>query len=116
MVYPNDQGEATTTLYEDDGLSPAYKQGVSRRTTVNVSAASGGYQIRLDAPVGNYQPGARSFVFVVKSTTHARQLMLDGKTLNVTKPDEKGSGWHQETGAIVARIADDGRAHTLLVK
>ena len=36
-IYPDEKGSASTTLYEDDGLSPDYRRGVFRRTTVNVS-------------------------------------------------------------------------------
>ncbi|HKR01067.1 MAG TPA: glycoside hydrolase family 31 protein, partial [Pyrinomonadaceae bacterium] len=31
-IHPDDAGRAVTTLYEDDGTSPAYKSGVYRRT------------------------------------------------------------------------------------
>ncbi len=83
---------------------------------VSVAPASGGYQINLDAPVGSYQPGARNFVFVVKSNSRARQVTLDGKPLGVAKTDEKGNGWQQEAGATNVRIVDDGRAHTLSIR
>ena len=79
MIYPNDQGAATTTLYEDDGLSPAYREGVSRRTTVRIARASDGYQVKLDAPVGNYQTGARNFVFVVKCFKSADKFVYSIK-------------------------------------
>jgi alpha-glucosidase len=66
-VYPDDKGSASTTLYEDDGASPAYKDGAFRRTTVNVRRAASGYLVSILAPAGNYNPGARKFSFVIKS-------------------------------------------------
>jgi alpha-glucosidase len=66
-IYPDNQGEAATTLYEDDGVSPAYKQGGFRRTTLTMRRLGGGYVLTASAPQGNYNPGSRKFGFVVKS-------------------------------------------------
>jgi len=72
-AYPDDSGSASATLYEDDGLSPAYKQGAIRRTTINVRRGQRGFVVSVAAPEGSYNPGSRSFRFVVnmKSTTVA---------------------------------------------
>jgi len=62
-VYPDDMGAASTTLYEDDGLTPAYKNGNFRRTKIIVRGGEA-----LTGPVeGTYNPGPRKFNFVVKS-------------------------------------------------
>jgi len=62
-VYPDDTGAASTTLYEDDGLTPAYKNGNFRRTTIIVRGGEA-----LTGPVeGTYNPGPRKFNVVVKS-------------------------------------------------
>lgn len=66
-IYPDDKGSASVTLYEDDGLSPAYKQDGFRRTTVSVSRMLGGYAVNIGTPNGRYNPGARKFNFQVKS-------------------------------------------------
>ena len=34
-IYPDAQGEASTSLYEDDGLTEAYRQGNFRQTSVS---------------------------------------------------------------------------------
>jgi alpha-glucosidase len=65
--YPDANGSASTTLYEDDGLSPAYKQEGFRRTTVNMVRAAAGYVVTVSAPQGRHNPGPRKFSFVVKS-------------------------------------------------
>lgn len=86
-IYPDAAGRALTTLYEDDGVSPAYKNQVARRTTVTVSRAGQGFRADVSAPVGNYNPGSRNFRFVVKDSSEiptaavpdlgkARQLFL----------------------------------------
>ena len=66
-IYPDDTGSASVTLYEDDGVSPAYKQDAFRRTNVNAKRAGAGYVVTKSAPQGSYQPGGRRLSFVVKS-------------------------------------------------
>ena len=77
------------------------------------SAQNGGWNINLNAPQGNYQPGARRFVFVCKGLTAAKQVTLDGKPL---APGGAGNGWSMENGEITVRLADDGQAHQIRVK
>src|SRR5438132_14235338 len=67
-IYPDDDGSAATTLYEDDGVSPAYQRGVFRRTIIDVKRAKTGYVVNIAAPTGNYNPGPREFSFVIKSS------------------------------------------------
>jgi alpha-glucosidase (family GH31 glycosyl hydrolase) len=78
-IYPDDRGAAAATLYEDDGVSPAYQSGAFRRTEVTVRRAGNGYVASIAAPVGPYNPGARRFTFVIKSAPASRV---------VTFPDE----------------------------
>ncbi len=69
-IYPDRKGSASTSLYEDDGQSPAYKQGMFRRTAINVTRGAGGSQITTGRPEGNYDPGPRKLIFVIKSEGH----------------------------------------------
>jgi alpha-glucosidase len=62
-IYPDNKGLASTSLYEDDGLSPAYKKGAFRRTAISVR----GSVVSVAAAQGSYNPGPRKFRFVVKS-------------------------------------------------
>ena len=62
-IYPDDAGNASTKLYEDDGLTPAYKKGAFRRTTVTFRRGVPS----VGAVEGTYNPGPRKFNFVVKS-------------------------------------------------
>jgi alpha-glucosidase len=85
VVYPDDKGAATATLYEDDGLSPAYKQGAFRRTTINVTRSAGGYLVALN-PVGRYIPGPRKFTIVIKSdrvTNQTKTISDDGRAQSI---------------------------------
>ena len=87
-IYLDDKGSASTTLYEDDGISPAYQQGAFRRTNVAVSRAGAGYLVTIRAPAGNYNPGARKFNFVIKSAAAPKEIT----------------------------VADDGRARTIEIR
>ena len=66
-IYPDEKGSASVTLYEDDGVSPSYKQDGFRRTTINTRRVGASSVVTIGAPSGRYQPGKRSFAFVVKS-------------------------------------------------
>jgi alpha-glucosidase len=116
VIYPDENGQASTTLYEDDGVSPAYKQRVFRRTRVSVSKIGNGFQINLNAPEGTYNPGPRSLVFVVKSASGARQVLVDGKPIGAAGANEPKSGWYKVDDGVAIRIADDGKAHQLQVR
>jgi len=77
-VYPDAQGAARTSLYEDDGVSPAYRNGVERRTTVTYRSS----EIDVSAPTGTYQPGPRNMVLVIHPaprTTKQAQFSDDGR-------------------------------------
>jgi len=65
LVYPDETGSATAALYEDDGNSPAYKQGVFRRTDVAARRQGTGYTVTVKAPQGSFNPGARQFRFMI---------------------------------------------------
>src|SRR5262249_25156560 len=65
-VYPDQYRSASGTLYEDDGLSPAFRRGVLRRTSVTMKEVGAANTVNISAPTGSYNPGARNFRFVIK--------------------------------------------------
>ena len=75
-IYPDEKGSATVTLYEDDGLSPDYRRGVFRRTTVNVERSGSGYVVNVSQPVGSYRPPAREFNFAIKGPGTRRTITV----------------------------------------
>jgi alpha-glucosidase (family GH31 glycosyl hydrolase) len=85
-IYPDEKGAASTTLYEDDGLSPSYKQDGFRRTVVNAAKALRGFTVTVSAPQGLYNPGSRKFSFVIKSDRAPTTTVMttdDGSTRNL---------------------------------
>lgn len=84
-IYPDEKGSASTTLYEDDGVSPAYQHGAIRRTSVNVRRIVKGYVVSISQPSGQFNPGSRRFSFVVKSVPGNRVAIVtdDGKARQI---------------------------------
>jgi len=64
-IYPDDSGSASATLYEDDGLSPAYKTGAFRRTTLTARRGPRGITVSVGPVEGSFNPGPRKLEFVV---------------------------------------------------
>ena len=82
-IYLAENGTASTSLYEDDGVSPAYKQGAFRRTPINVRRGTTGFVIEVGAAEGSYNPGVRNFNFQIASFEHTSKIVSapgDGKT------------------------------------
>jgi alpha-glucosidase len=75
-VYPDNDGSASLRLYEDDGISPTYKQENFRRTTINAHREGLGYVISIGAPLGRYNPGPRKFSVVIKSAASLRSAVI----------------------------------------
>jgi alpha-glucosidase len=115
-IHPDEQGHATTTLYEDDGTSPAYKRGVYRRTRVSASSSGKGLEIKVSQPEGSYQPGTRKLLFVAPFAGTIREVTLDGKRVVAGGMDGKSVGYHSGKGMIGIAIEDDGKTHSILVK
>ena len=113
LIHPDENGQAATTLYEDDGVSPAYKSGVFRRTRVSVSRLRNGFQIKLGAPEGSYNPGPRNIVFAMKSLSSARRVLVDGKPIAASAVNQTNSGWYRAEDGVVVRIVDDGSPHLI---
>ena len=70
-IYPDAKGNARTSLYEDDGVSPAYRNGVERRTNVTYQSSHARAEIDVSAPTGSYQPGARNLLFAIHPAPRA---------------------------------------------
>ncbi len=111
-IYCDANNRADFTLYEDDGVSPGYLNGVFRRTAISAAQAGGGTTIKLGAPEGSFKPSPRDFVFVVKSSQAAKQVSMDGQPLT-TLSGAQSRGWFQGRDGTTVRVADDGRSHQI---
>src|ERR1043166_7750421 len=75
-IYPDDAGSASAALYEDDGLSPAYKTGAFRRTKFIARRGPNGFVVSVGVPEGTYNPGPRKFNYVVKPSGRVTVKLL----------------------------------------
>src|SRR5262249_6591720 len=101
-IYPDAAGNAAGSLYEDDGLSPAYKQGAFRRTTLSLA----GRRLALGVD-GSYRPPARQIEIALHGGVSVRSVVVDGNALQAT-------GWSRDAaGVLLVRLPDDQRSHTI---
>jgi len=85
-IYLNSNGMASTTLYEDDGVSPAYKDGKYRRTYIAARRSVRGFVIDVRAAEGSYNPGERTFRFQIPSFERVSKVVTapgDGRAHQV---------------------------------
>ena len=75
-IYPDEKGFASATLYEDDGNSLAYQRRGFRRTKLEVRHVAQAYVVKTSAPEGDYKPGARNFVFLIKPMATAKTVSV----------------------------------------
>lgn len=115
MLYAREEENAAGSLYEDDGTSPAYRQGVFRRRSVSSQASGRGYLISVGAAEGSYTPGSRRLAFNLGWTRPVRTVTLDGRALGGVRPDEQRDGWYTEGGRLLVRFTDDGKAHQIII-
>jgi len=100
-VYPDAQGGATGSLYEDDGISPAYQKGALRRTTLTFANR----KLTLSAE-GAFQPAAREFEVVVHGVT-ANAVFVDGHAL-------PADAWSRGANDSVSlRLPDTGKSRVV---
>ena len=115
VIYPDDRGQAETTLYEDDGLSPAYKKGVFRRTRVTLSGpTTRSMLININTSEGTYQPASRSFEFFLPVTFPPVSMSIDGKRIPPVGQD--GASWSKRGNTLVIRMPDDGKRHEIEIR
>ncbi|MDT4965442.1 MAG: alpha-glucosidase [Acidobacteriota bacterium] len=114
-IHPDEAGRAETSLYEDDGTSPAYKRGAFRRTRVSVASLASGFEIMIGDAEGSYKPARRKFSFVLPYVGLVSNVTLDGKPLAVSA-DAQSVGYHSGKDAVGIKIEDDGRQHRIVVK
>lgn len=116
-VYPDDEGRAAGSLYEDDGASPAYLSGQSRRTQLRSFREANETVVVLEAPAGAYRPAARNFELQLHALPACTTVRVDGAELPATPANSAGSGWHRlDERTVVLRLTDDGRAHEIRLR
>ena len=96
--YPGADGQTgTSVLYEDDGITLAYRKGECARTRLNCSRAGNRFTIKIDPAEGSYgdQPQVRAYTIELPATRPANSITVDeqpakgiympGESLNIIK-------------------------------
>jgi alpha-glucosidase len=111
-IYPDQQGAASASLYEDDGLTESYRQGSFRRTAVGLRRTASGDEIEISAPQGQFVPPPRDLVLSTRGSG-ARRVLLDGKPLAALDTSRQARGWSRLGNRITIRFSDDGHPHRI---
>jgi alpha-glucosidase (family GH31 glycosyl hydrolase) len=116
-MYPDENGQASSNLYEDDDTSPAYLRGTFRRRTLKVSGSSAGYTVNLGASEGNYQSPRKNLLLSFPSTAAVHSVTANGKPLESTSQSSTGPGWYKDSNSRwVIQISDDNKAQTIEIR
>lgn len=116
-IYPDAQGAAAGSLYEDDGTSPAHLQGLFRRTMLTLDRTSASARLRVSAPEGRWAAPARNFEFIFHGLSAPAVVTVDGTALSAIQESDSAAGWFRRAdGATVVRLADNGRAREILLR
>jgi hypothetical protein len=74
MIYPDERGQAATALYEDDGVSPAYKKNISPNANI-VSRVGNGARSN-SAPRKDITTREGGFCIILNSLPAASRVSL----------------------------------------
>jgi len=109
-IYPP-AGEKRAVLYEDDGLSLDYEQGVWSKTELRVDREGSNLHLELMTRLGNYQPPPRRLDFRVHHLEPVKKVWRDGKALAQTD-----WAWDAKQKVVSLEFADDGQAHQIRIE
>jgi hypothetical protein len=100
------------TLYEDDGLSLDYLQGVYSTTVIETTLVKGQPDLTIQPPQGSYETG-RSFYFVkfhaVPKAAFARlndTLLTNYSSLDELKKQPQGFSYDNQAAILTVKIQD----------
>lgn len=83
-IFPDGSGAASGSLYEDDGLTPAYERGLYRRTRLTLDSSG---VLSVSAAEGAFRAPPRQLQFVIHGPSGSAQsatLRDDGRAHDIT--------------------------------
>ena len=109
MVIPGADGEAT--LYEDDGETPAYTQGMAVTRVFRQQATADNVAIAIAAPTGSFRPARRDLWLLVRRDSPSRVTVGAAVVPHVTMAElgkQTSAAWAvDEDGVVNVRMRDD---------
>jgi hypothetical protein len=114
LVAPAEESEST--LYEDDGESPSYRNGDFMKRQFRQARNDRQTTIEISAPAGSYRPAARSLVLELWSGDEPKKISLEIGTnpsqkivltrLTPNTITNSTSGWSFTNGLLTVKDAD----------
>jgi hypothetical protein len=103
------QGQASFTLYEDDGESKDYQRGAFALTPILWSSASGTQRVRIGPTRGTFagQLERRAWALEVRGQLCPQQVLLDGKPLPKAPPAPTTAphwSWDEEDARLLISL------------
>jgi alpha-glucosidase len=120
-IYPPAKGASGETLYEDDGASEDYRNGVFCRRRFEAERTAAGLRVRVLAREGGFTPPPRVFILRLRLEGRPEEATLDGKKLAVVEavgpesapPSEAAAIYSAADGVLRVTFRDDGGGHGL---
>ena len=114
------RGDGEGNVYEDDGATYAYENGVYAETRFYHTQDWTMATLTIDARSGIYAPAQRDYMADFRFTERPDSVHLDGQALAETDPDtllaNNITAWayDSEKQRILARFVDDGNGHAVI--
>ncbi|MFW5882627.1 MAG: TIM-barrel domain-containing protein [Planctomycetota bacterium] len=106
-VYPG--GDGRGELYEDDGISTAYRDGAAARIVVTQATTATGRSVTLHPSSGDFAgfTPVRSLELRLPGSVPATEVTVDGRCLDWQRDlDTEGWTWDGDTATTIVRIAE----------
>jgi alpha-glucosidase (family GH31 glycosyl hydrolase) len=106
LVYP--QGSSAFTLYEDDGHSNAYRDGVHVETRFDCVADAEGLRFEIHPPVGDASliPPRRRYTLQLREPSRPESVTVEGGAA-LARGDAGDTGWWHDGRFIHVRLPAD---------
>ena len=118
VAMPGADGEAT--LYEDDGETRAYAQGMAVTRTFRHRTTADRETIAIGAPDGPFRPASRDLLLLVRRAAAARVTVAGAAIPHVRLAElaaERNAAWAvDENGVVNVRMRDDFSATEVIVE
>ena len=121
LVYPS--GGSSYTLYEDDGKTRNYQDGIFCTTRIDCAQSDLATRVTIHAREGRFKVGPRTLLLKVFSSARPAAIRLNGRALDVAETQSQltagSAGWgyfaDELTGCYMAqvKVPDTGRAVTV---
>lgn len=112
-LYPPERGATESVLYEDDGETLQYREGLFAKRRVVLEAREDGYAVRVMAKEGPFDPPPRELVLKLLLPRRPASANLDGNELSIGAP---GCEYVMTDRILKIAMSDDQKAHEILCK